>query len=187
MFAAVRNATAVPPVPTMTPASNTLTPCAPVTSMPTEPETVPLLAMPPVKLPPMISMAVPAATILLALSIRMPWLVALIVPASTIAPLMVLCKIDPGVIRRDLSCVGQVADESGHRRDDNTVAMRRYSAAIVDIANKSRGASHDYRVACSRDGALAGNLDATENDAGAPKLLMPSLVARILPLSTRAP
>ena len=53
-------------------------------------ETVPALEMPPVKLGPVIEMAVLVDVILLALSIRMPRLDARIAPLSRIEPLIVL-------------------------------------------------------------------------------------------------
>ena len=60
-----------------------------VTEMPTAGSIVPELVMPPVKVEPVTATAVPAETIVLALSIRMPWLAATILPLSTIEPLRV--------------------------------------------------------------------------------------------------
>ena len=57
--------------------------------MPMAPEIVPKLLTPPVKVGPVILMAVPPARTLLALSMRTPALVAKIVPLSRIAPPMV--------------------------------------------------------------------------------------------------
>ena len=62
-----------------------------VTPMPSPPpETVPLLVMPPVKVGPVIKMAVRVETILLGLLILMPWYEPVMTPLSVMPPAMVL-------------------------------------------------------------------------------------------------
>ena len=85
---------AVPPgAARIAPASKMLTALALLIKMPAEPETTPLLVMPPVKVGPAMLIAVLLERISLASLIRMPWLVALMLPLAMIPLVMVLLRL----------------------------------------------------------------------------------------------
>ena len=86
------NSIAVPPVPMIVPPSKMLTARALLISMPAEPETTPVLRMPPVKVRPAMSIAVLLARTSLKPSILMPVVAALMLPLSMMPPATVAVK-----------------------------------------------------------------------------------------------
>ena len=105
--------------------------------------------MPPMKVGPVIEMAVAVEVSLLVLSILMPVDEALMTPLSVMPPAMVLWQMIDAGRGRDRAGVGDVAGEGRNVDDENADAARRDHAAgaVDDAAREGRDKIDDDAVA----------------------------------------
>ena len=148
------NSIAVPPVPMIAPPSKMLTAWALLISMPAEPETTPVLKMPPVKVGPAMSIAVLLARTSLKRVDADAGSVALMLPLSTMPPATVAVKTPMPSFPAMVPELTIPARKHAYLRNINASSARRDHAGVGDASRKStKTANQTQSIVRCRDRA----------------------------------